>query len=74
MHPSQATQLPWIKPERSSPVSLQLQIARWLEELIVSGKLGPGERLPSEAVRSCNAWASVASPCDWRSTIWWRAT
>jgi GntR family transcriptional regulator len=49
VRPSQATQLPWIKPERNSPVSLQLQIARWLEELIVSGKLGPAERLPSEA-------------------------
>jgi len=41
--------LPWIKPERNSPVSLQTQIGRWLEQLIVSGQLGPGERLPSEA-------------------------
>jgi GntR family transcriptional regulator len=41
--------LPWIKPERNSPVSLQTQIGRWLEQLIVSGRLGPGERLPSEA-------------------------
>jgi GntR family transcriptional regulator len=30
-------------------VSLQAQIARWLEELILSRRLGPGERLPSEA-------------------------
>jgi GntR family transcriptional regulator len=42
--------LPWIRPERNSPVSLQAQIARWLEQLIVAGRLGPGERLPSEAV------------------------
>jgi DNA-binding GntR family transcriptional regulator len=42
--------LPWIRPERNSPVSLQVQIARWLEQLIVSGRLAPGDRLPSEAV------------------------
>ena len=41
--------LPWIRPERNSPVSLQAQIAQWLEQLIVSGRLGPGDRLPSEA-------------------------
>jgi GntR family transcriptional regulator len=41
---------PWIKPQRISPVSLQAQIARWLERLIVAGRLKPGERLPSEAV------------------------
>ncbi|CAN5901053.1 GntR family transcriptional regulator [soil metagenome] len=46
---SQARPLPWIKPERNSPVSMQAQIAGWLEQLVVSGRLGPGERLPSEA-------------------------
>ena len=34
--------LPWIRPARNSPVSLQAQIARWLEHLIVSGRLGAG--------------------------------
>lgn len=42
--------LPWIRPARNSPVSLQAQIARWLEHLIASGRLGAGDRLPSEAV------------------------
>jgi GntR family transcriptional regulator len=46
----QTKALPWIRPERNNPVSLQAQIARWLEQLIVSGRLGPGDRLPSEAV------------------------
>ena len=45
----QISPLPWIKPERNSPVSLQTQIAQWLEQLIGSGRLGPGEQLPSEA-------------------------
>ena len=49
MRSSKITPLPWIKPERNSPVSLQMQIVRWLEQLIGSGRLGPGERLPSEA-------------------------
>ena len=49
MRSPQIRPLPWIKPERNSPVSLQTQIGRWLEQLIVSGRLGPGERLPSEA-------------------------
>lgn len=42
--------LPWIKPERNSPVPMQSQIVRWLEELIVSGRLAAGDRLPAEAV------------------------
>lgn len=41
--------LPWIKPERNSPVSMQAQIAAWLEQLIGAGRLGAGDRLPSEA-------------------------
>ena len=41
--------LPWIKPERNSPVPLQTQIARWLEQLIVTGRLAAGDRLPAEA-------------------------
>lgn len=44
-----ARPLPWIKPQRNSPVPMQTQIARWLEELIVSGRLAPGDRLPAEA-------------------------
>jgi GntR family transcriptional regulator len=42
--------LPWIKPERNSPVPMQTQIARWLEELIVSGRLAAGNRLPAESM------------------------
>ncbi len=42
--------LPWIRPERNSPVSMQAQIVRWLEQLIGAGRLGAGDRLPSEAV------------------------
>lgn len=42
--------LPWIKPERNSPVPMQTQIARWLEQLIVSGRLAAGDRLPAESV------------------------
>jgi DNA-binding GntR family transcriptional regulator len=42
--------LPWIKPERNSPVPMQTQIARWLEELIVSGRLAAGDRLPAESI------------------------
>jgi DNA-binding GntR family transcriptional regulator len=41
--------LPWIKPERNSPVPMQTQIARWLEELIVSGRFAAGDRLPAES-------------------------
>ena len=44
------TPLPWLKPERNNPVPLQTQIARWLEQLIVSGRLAAGDRLPAEAV------------------------
>jgi DNA-binding GntR family transcriptional regulator len=40
--------LPWIRPERNSPVPLQTQIARWLEQLIVTGRLAAGDRLPAE--------------------------
>lgn len=47
--PHQSKPLAWITPERSSPVPLQTQIARWLEQLIVSGSLGAGDRLPAEA-------------------------
>ncbi|MBY0318340.1 MAG: GntR family transcriptional regulator [Reyranella sp.] len=42
--------LPWIKPERNSPVPMQTQIVRWLEQLIVSGRLGAGDRLPAESM------------------------
>jgi GntR family transcriptional regulator len=45
----QSRALPWIRPERNSPVSMQAQIAHWLEQLIGSGRLGAGDRLPSEA-------------------------
>jgi DNA-binding GntR family transcriptional regulator len=41
--------LPWIKPARNSPVPMQTQIARWLEQIIVSGRLGAGDRLPAES-------------------------
>lgn len=41
--------LPWIRPERNSPVSMQAQIGQWLEQLIGAGRLGAGDRLPSEA-------------------------
>jgi DNA-binding GntR family transcriptional regulator len=41
--------LPWIKPERNSPVPMQTQIVRWLEQLIVSGRLAAGDRLPAES-------------------------
>ena len=41
--------LPWIRPERNSSVSMQAQIAQWLEQLIGAGRLGAGDRLPSEA-------------------------
>lgn len=41
--------LPWIVPERNNPLSLQAQIAGWLEQLIGSGRLAPNDRLPSEA-------------------------
>ncbi len=41
--------LPWIRPERNSSVSMQAQIAQWLEHLIGAGRLGAGDRLPSEA-------------------------
>ena len=39
----------WIKPDRNLPEPLQGQITRWLEALIVSGRLAPGARLPAEA-------------------------
>jgi GntR family transcriptional regulator len=42
--------LPWIIPERNSALSMQAQIARWLETLIVKGRLAAGERLPAETV------------------------
>jgi DNA-binding GntR family transcriptional regulator len=42
--------LPWIRPERNSPLSMQAQIARWLETLIVKGRLAAGEQLPAETV------------------------
>src|SRR5512143_3740764 len=42
--------LSWIRPQRNSPVPMQSQIARWLEQLIVSGSLLAGEQLPAEAV------------------------
>ena len=45
----QSKALPWIRPERNSPVSMQAQIAQWLEQLIGSARLGAGDRLPSEA-------------------------
>ncbi|MBS0546445.1 MAG: GntR family transcriptional regulator [Proteobacteria bacterium] len=45
-----ARALPWIRPERNSPVSMQAQIAGWLEQLIGAGRLGAGDRLPSEAI------------------------
>lgn len=48
MRSQKARPLPWIKPERNSPVPMQTQIARWLEQLIVSGRLGAGDRLPAE--------------------------
>src|SRR5258708_21334675 len=41
--------LAWIKPERNSPVPMQSQIARWLEQLIVSGSLLAGDQLPAKA-------------------------
>lgn len=50
MRPQTPRALPWIKPDRNSPVPMQAQIARWLEELIVSGRLGPGDRLPAESI------------------------
>lgn len=48
MRPQQARPFSWIKPERNSPVPMQTQIARWLEQLIVSGSLRAGDRLPAE--------------------------
>ncbi len=50
MRPQTPRALPWIRPQRNSPVPMQTQIARWLEELIVSGRLGAGDRLPAESV------------------------
>jgi DNA-binding GntR family transcriptional regulator len=50
MRSQTARPLPWIKPQRNSPVPMQTQIARWLEELIASGRLGAGDRLPAESV------------------------
>ena len=49
MRPQQPRPFSWIKPERNSPVPMQTQIARWLEQLIVSGSLSAGEQLPAEA-------------------------
>lgn len=49
MPSQQSKPLAWIVPERNSPVPLQTQIARWLEQLIVSGSLAAGDRLPAEA-------------------------
>lgn len=48
MRTPQAKPISWIRPERNSPVPMQTQIARWLEQLIVSGELGVGDRIPAE--------------------------
>ena len=48
MRPQQTRPFSWIRPERNSPVPMQTQIARWLEQLIVSGSLRAGDRLPAE--------------------------
>lgn len=46
---SQVRPIAWIKPDRDSPVSMQVQIVEWLQSLIVSGQLGAGDRLPAES-------------------------
>jgi DNA-binding GntR family transcriptional regulator len=48
MKPGRPKSLPWIQPERNSPLSMQAQIAHWLEALIVKGRLAAGEQLPPE--------------------------
>ena len=47
---SEPATLPWIELERNGPVPLQAQIVRWTESLILSRQLGPGDRLPPEAI------------------------
>lgn len=42
--------LPWIKLERSGPLSMQAQIVQWLETLITKGKLTAGDQLPPEPI------------------------
>ena len=42
--------LDWIKPDRDSAQSMQLQIAQWLQSLIETGRLSAGDRLPAETV------------------------
>lgn len=40
----------WIRLERDAPEPLQAQIVRWIEAMIVSGRLAPRSRLPAEAM------------------------
>jgi GntR family transcriptional regulator len=47
--PRQATSPPRLRASRRGGIPLYYQIMRDLKEQIVSGKLGPGDRLPSEA-------------------------
>ena len=47
--PPQAASLPRHRASRKGGIPLYYQIMRNLKEQIVSGKLGPGDRLPSEA-------------------------
>jgi GntR family transcriptional regulator len=47
--PPQVTSIPRLRASRKGGVPLYYQIMRNLKEQIVSGKLGPGDRLPSEA-------------------------
>lgn len=49
MRSPKARPLPWIRPQRHSVVPMQAQIVEWLEQLIGAGRLGAGDRLPSEA-------------------------
>jgi DNA-binding GntR family transcriptional regulator len=49
MPPFQHKPVSWITLERNGPIALQAQIARWLESVIRSGQLGPGDILPTEA-------------------------
>jgi DNA-binding GntR family transcriptional regulator len=58
MRASQARPIRWIRPERNSPVPMQAQIARWLEQLIVSGALGAGDRIPAEVALVANLGVS----------------
>lgn len=49
MRQSSSETFEWLKPNRNSAQPLQAQIARWLETLVTTGQVGPGDRLPAEA-------------------------